>query len=71
MDPILMIRLGNIRQEEYIEQAEALRYAQPIWERIYRWAAPRIAARRANVRTASAEAPDTCVTTVPSIADNC
>jgi hypothetical protein len=65
MDPITIFNLGQIRQQEYLEQAEAWRYTEPIWERIYRWAAPRIAARRQN--RAASEALDTCVTA----ADNC
>lgn len=68
MDPLTHMRIGQIRQEEFIRQAEEWRYSEPIWERIYRWVAPRIAARRK--RQASA-ALDTRVTASNTIVDNC
>ena len=68
MDPITIVNLGQIRQQEYLDQAEEWRYSEPIWERIYRWVAPRIAARRQN--RAATEALDTCIT-APTAADNC
>lgn len=39
MDPTAFIRLGQIRQQEILEQAERYRQEQPIWERLWAWSA--------------------------------
>jgi hypothetical protein len=69
MDPLTHMRIGQIRQEEFIKQAEEWRYSDPIWERLWRRVAPILAARRKRY---ASDSLDTRVTTAPaSMVDNC
>jgi hypothetical protein len=73
MDPTTFVRLGQIRQQEFIQQAEAWRYAEPIWERVWHRIAPLVAARRqkAHYDASAAESLDSCVTAPSTVVDNC
>jgi hypothetical protein len=71
MDPITVYYLGRIRQQEFLDEAEELRYSIPIWERLWDRIAPMIAARRQKARSAAAEALEPCVTAPSAIVDNC
>jgi hypothetical protein len=68
MDPLNVYYLGRIRQQEFLDEAAELRYAVPIWERLWDKIAPMLAARRQRARYA---AEMNCVTAPTAIVDNC
>lgn len=65
MDPLAWVKLGEIRQQEILEQAAHYRNSRPIWERFWKWSAT---LRR---KRAAAPAQDEHVVSTGMMIENC